>query len=99
MDLNDRISSGRKLYKEFRSGIFYEELYKKYQVTEKDLINSLNSNIKGNYDYKRILSGGLQAQKQFLSHLNARWNPLKPDEPFENKPPYLNGNPSKKKIS
>ena len=99
MTLDDRISKGTKIFKEFRRGVFYEELYRKYQTTENNLISILNRNIKGNYDYKRILSGGLQAQKQFLKHLNTRWNPLKTDEPFENKSPYLNGNPFKKKIS
>ena len=98
MTLDERIS-GRRIYKEFRNGVFYEELYKKYQLTEKDLISILNRNIKGNYDYKRILSGGIKAQEQFLNHLKTRWNPLKPDEPFETIPPYLNGNPLKKKIS
>ena len=98
MDLDDRISD-RRIFKEFRNGVFYEDLYKKYKATERDLISILNKNIKGNYDYKRILSGGIQAQKQFISHLNTRWNPLKPDEPFENESPYLNGTSSKKKIS
>lgn len=89
----------KKIYQEFRRGVFYEELYRKYQITESNLVSILNRNIKGNYDYKRILSGGLQAQKQFNGHLNNRWNPLKPDEPFENISPYLNGSPSKEKIS
>ena len=86
-----------KIFKDFRKGIFYEELYKKYDITEKALINILNRNIKGNYDYKRILSGGIASQKQFLHHLNNRWNPLEPEKPFTDVSPYYNAKEPKKK--
>ena len=78
-----------QIFKDFRNGVFYEELYEKYDITEKTLINILNRNVKGRYDYEKILSGGLKAQKQFIAHLNSRWNPLKPGEPFENISPYV----------
>ena len=64
------------IFKEFRRGVFYEDLYEKYNIDENILIDILNHNVKGRYDYKRILSGGLKAQKQFISHLKSRWNPL-----------------------
>jgi hypothetical protein len=95
--LGDKLGSGFKIYKDFKNGVFYEEIYEKYEITEDILIKILNRNIKGNYDYKRILSGGLEAQKQFNSHLKSRWNPLKP-EPFENISPYIpKKNPEKEK--
>jgi len=78
-----------KIFREFSQRVFYEEIYEKYQIDEEELINILNDNIKGNYDYKRILNGGLEAQKQFLKHLKHRWNPLQPDEPWEDIPAYL----------
>ena len=78
-----------QIFKDFRRGVFYEELYEKYDITEKVLIKILNSNVKGRYDYEKILSGGLHAQKQLIAHLNSRWNPLKPGEPFENISPYV----------
>ncbi|MHA2249763.1 MAG: hypothetical protein ACXAD7_05345 [Candidatus Kariarchaeaceae archaeon] len=77
------------IFKKFRSGIFYEDIYKEHDINETDLISILNRNIKGNYDYKRILNGGHAAQKQFLKHLNNRWNPLEPDAPFESISPYI----------
>jgi len=78
-----------EIFREFSRGIFYEEIYEKYQIDEEELINILNDNIKGNYNYGRILKGGLKAQKQFLKHLKHRWNPLEPDAPWENIPAYL----------
>lgn len=77
-----------QIFKDFRRGVFYEELYEKYDISEKTLINILNNNVKGRYDYKRILSGGLEAQKQFIAHLNSRWNPIEPG-PFETISPYI----------
>ena len=50
--------SKHKIFHDFRRGVFYEEIYEKYNITEKGLIRVLQMNIKGNYDYKRILSGG-----------------------------------------
>ncbi|GAH10415.1 unnamed protein product, partial [marine sediment metagenome] len=35
MTSDDRILGGtKKIFREFRHGVFYEELYKKYQITE-----------------------------------------------------------------
>ncbi|MHA1373323.1 MAG: hypothetical protein ACTSR7_03400 [Promethearchaeota archaeon] len=76
-------------FKDFQHGIFYEEIYEHYDMTEEDLIFVLQRKIKGRYDYKRILSGGIGAQKQFLRHLNNRWNPLEPDAPWESISPYI----------
>ena len=90
----EHLGTSLKIFKDFRSGVYYEEIYKKYEITEKILISILNGNVKGDYDYERILSGGLKAQKQFIRHLNSRWNPLKP-EPFENVSPYI---PTKKPV-
>ncbi|MHA2332936.1 MAG: hypothetical protein ACXAEU_13015 [Candidatus Hodarchaeales archaeon] len=81
--------SDKKIFQEFRRGVFYEEIYEKHDIAEKDLINILQKNIKGNYDYQQILSGGLNAQKQFIKHLNSRWNPLEPDATWESISPYL----------
>ena len=85
-----------QIYREFRQGILYEDLYKKYEITESDLASLLKRRIKGNYDYNRILSGGLQSQNQFIRHLNNRWRPLEPDAPWEDIPPYIEG--IKKKV-
>ena len=76
-------------FKDFRHGVFYEEIYEHYDMAEEDLIFVLQRKIKGRYDYKRILSGGIEAQKQFLRHLNNRWNPLEPDAPWESISPYI----------
>jgi hypothetical protein len=84
------------IFNEFRHGVFYEEIYKKYRITEKQLIFILQRNIKGKYDYKRILSGGIEAQKQFNKHLSNRWNPLDPDAPWEPFSPYLERDYDKK---
>lgn len=92
--VEENLGSSFKIFKEFRNGVFYEELYKNHDITEKDLIDILNRNIKGNYDYEKILSGGLKAQKHFIKHLNSRWNPIKPG-PFENISPYV---PTKKPL-
>ncbi|MFW9993900.1 MAG: hypothetical protein ACFFD4_17780 [Candidatus Odinarchaeota archaeon] len=89
MKINPSNSDFRKIFYEFRRGVFYEDLYEKYGITESNLISILRRNIKGNYDFKRILSGGLKAQKQFIRHLKNRWNPLEPDAPWENISPYL----------
>jgi len=77
-----------QIFKDFRRGVSYEELYEKYDIDQKTLISILNRNVKGRYDYERILSGGLKAQKQFIAHLNSRWNPIEPG-PFENISPYV----------
>ncbi len=82
-------SSSKKIFSDFRRGVFYEELYSTYDITEDVLVRVLQRNIKGNYDYHQILSGGLNAQKQFIRHLNSRWNPLKPDTKWESISPYL----------
>ncbi|MBN1330130.1 MAG: hypothetical protein JXA54_11710 [Candidatus Heimdallarchaeota archaeon] len=79
----------KDIFRDFSEGIFYEKLYEKYHINKKELIQILNENIKGNYDYERILSGGLIAQQQFLKHLILRWNPLDPGAPWENISPYL----------
>ncbi len=50
MVLDDRIV-GTKIYRKFRSGVFYEELYRKYQITENDLLNILNRN--NGLDYRK----------------------------------------------
>ena len=89
MSLDDVLGPALKIFKDFKNGVFYEEIYKKYEITEDTLISILNRNIKGNYDYKRILSGGLAAQKQFLKHLANRWNPLEPDAPHKDIKPYV----------
>ncbi|MBD3254801.1 MAG: hypothetical protein GF383_06895 [Candidatus Lokiarchaeota archaeon] len=81
-----------EIYKKFRNGIFYEELYQKYGISEDQLVLILNHNIKGNYDYKRILSGGLEAQKKFIRHLKNRWDPINPEKKWNNISPYLNEN-------
>jgi len=89
MEKNSFMTSKFKIFKDFRNGIFYEEIYARYEITEKTLIGILQRNIKGRYDYQRVLSSGLKGQKQFIRHLNSRWNPLKPDEPWESISPYL----------
>jgi hypothetical protein len=94
---NDRLRE-IQIYREFRQGILYEDLYKKYEITKSDLTSLLKRMIKGNYDYNRILSGGLKSQNQFIKHLNNRWNPFEPDLPWEAIPPYLEGIKSKKEI-
>ncbi len=81
-------------FKDFRHGIFYEGIYEHYDMTEEELIFIIQRKIKGSYNYKRILSGGIVSQKQFLKHLNNRWNPLEPDAPWESISPYIE---SKKK--
>lgn len=81
------LSKSQQILKKFRQGVFYEEIYKEFEITEKTLISILQRNIKGNYNYRKVLSSH-EAQKQFIRHLNSRWNPLKP-EPFETIPPYL----------
>jgi len=78
-----------EIFREFSQGIFYEKLYEKYQIDEKKLIPILEENIKGNCDYKRIFSGGHEAQKQFIKYLKRCWNPLEPKAPWENISPYL----------
>lgn len=75
--------------KDFRHGIFYKKIYKYYDMTEEELIFMLQRKIKGRYDYKRILSGGIEAQNQFIKHLNNRWNPLEPDTPWKSISPYI----------
>jgi len=78
-----------EIFREFTRGIPYEIIYEKHQINEEGLQRILEENIKGNYDYKRILRGGLEAQKQFLKHLKNRWNPLEPDASWENISPYI----------
>ena len=63
------------IYKKFRQGVFYEKIYEEYAITQDDLIAILRRNIKGNYDYKRILSTGHAGQKEFIRHLNNQWRP------------------------
>lgn len=82
-------SSPHNIFRKFRQGVFFEDLYKEFDISEDDLISILQRNIKGNYDYKRILKGGLPSQKQFVSHLNSRWNPLEPEKHEKEIPPYL----------
>ncbi len=77
-------------FNEFRRGMIYKDIYEKYNMTEEELIFILQRKIKGKYDYHRILNGGIEGQKQFLRHLNNRWNPLDPDVPWEAKSPYIN---------
>jgi hypothetical protein len=86
-----RPGKNRDIFKAFRRGEFYEDLYQKYEIDEKDLINILQHNIKGSYDYSRILNGGESAQQQFISHLNNRWNPLEPNSPWKSVNPYGGG--------
>ena len=81
--------SPHNIFRKFRQGEFYEDLYKEFDISEDDLIAILQSNIKGKYDYKRILNGGHVAQNQFIAHLNTRWNPLEPDQPEKTISPYL----------
>lgn len=76
-------------FNEFRRGMFYKNIYEKYNMTEKELIFILQRKIKGSYDYHRILNGRIEAQKQFLIHLNNRWNPLDPNAPVEPISPYI----------
>ncbi len=64
-------------------------------LSKDDLIAILQRNIKGKYDYKRILSGGLAAQNQFVAHLKSRWNPLEPEKPGKDMSPY---HPVKKRV-
>jgi len=89
MKINPSNPDVNKVFYEFRQGEFYEDLYEKYGITEKQLISILKRKIRGKYDYHEILSGGLEGQKQFIKHLKARWNPLEPDAPWENISPYL----------
>jgi hypothetical protein len=77
-------------YREFASGTPCAEIYQKYNINEAQFIAILRVNIKGSYDYHRILAGGIEAQRQFLRHLNARWNPLEPGRVWEDISPYLN---------
>ncbi|MHA2089578.1 MAG: hypothetical protein ACW98K_01865 [Candidatus Kariarchaeaceae archaeon] len=63
------------ILKKFRQGVFYEKIYAEYDITQDDLIAILSRNIKGNYDYKQILSTGHEGQKQFIRHLAKQWNP------------------------
>ncbi|MHA1109880.1 MAG: hypothetical protein ACTSRE_02170 [Promethearchaeota archaeon] len=88
-------SNSLNIFRKFRQGVFYEDLYTEFDISEYDLITILQSNIKGKYDYKRILKGGIAAQKQFIAHLKTRWNPLEPDKPGEDISPYL---PVKKRV-
>jgi len=83
------------IFRKFRQCVFYEDLYNEFDISEDELISILQRNIKGKYDYKRILNGGLAAQKQFIAHLNTRWNPLEPDKPSEDLSPYI---PEKKRV-
>ena len=78
-----------RIYKDFKSGVPCLEIYEKYNLSEKNLLDILQKKIKGNYDYKRILSGGIKAQKQFINHLNNRWNPLDPEAAWEEISPYV----------
>jgi hypothetical protein len=82
-------NSPHTIFQKFRQGVFYEDLYKEHEISEEDLISILQRNIKGNYDYKRVLNGGLDAQKQFIAHLNTRWNPLDPNKQNKEISPYL----------
>ena len=82
-------SRSNAIFQDFHKGIFYEKIYEKYRITEDELICVLEQYIKGNYNYQRILRGGFKAQEQFLKHLKTRWNPLKPDAPWEDISPYL----------
>ncbi|MHA2252245.1 MAG: hypothetical protein ACXAD7_17905 [Candidatus Kariarchaeaceae archaeon] len=63
------------IFKKFRQGVFYEKIYSECNITQEDLIAILKRNIKGNYDYKQILSTGHEGQKQFIRHLAKQWNP------------------------
>ena len=85
----DSQNHSHKIFHKFRQCVFYEDLYKEFDITEDDLISILQRNIKGNYDYKRILKGGFPSQKRFIAHLNSRWNPLKPDKHEIEISPYL----------
>ncbi|MHA1674631.1 MAG: hypothetical protein ACTSYI_13515 [Promethearchaeota archaeon] len=86
-----RPGKDREIFRAFRQGEFYEDLYQKFDIDEQDLIHILQRNVKGNYDYSRILSGGIGAQLQFIRHLNHRWNPLDPDASWESVTPYTSG--------
>ena len=85
----DSKHSPHNIFRKFRQGVFYEDLYKEFNITEGDLIAILERKIKGNYDYKRILKGGAIAHKQFIAHLDSRWNPLKQDTHEIEIHPYL----------
>lgn len=84
------------VFKKFRQGTPLNEIYKEFGISKDQLAQILKRKIKGRYDYDRILASNA-AQKQFLSHLNHRWNPLEPDAPFKNIPPYLPGTGIKEK--
>ena len=68
--------SRKKIFHDFKQGIFYQDLYLKYKISETELISILQTHVKGNFDYKKILRGGKMAQEKFLTHLRTRWNPL-----------------------
>lgn len=78
-----------KIFHDFRRGVPAEALYAQYDIDEATLADILQRNIKGNYDYKKILAGGKAGQAQFLRHLNARWNPLDPGAKPDPVTPYV----------
>jgi hypothetical protein len=78
-----------EIFKQFEQCVPIEDIYKNFNINQEILIKILQRNIKGNYDYPRILNGGDDAQKQFLLHLENRWDPLNPKKPFKNIPAYI----------
>jgi hypothetical protein len=87
----DKQKRSQHIKRDFRKNVLYEEIYEKYHINQKNLITILKRSIKGNFDYEKILSGGIESQKQFNLHLDNRWNPLNENAPFKHVPIYLNG--------
>ena len=96
---NDWNLKHQDILREFRKDVFYEDLYKKYEIDQKDLIGILKRSIKGRYNYQRILSGGLIAQRQFNKHLNNRWNPLEPGGEWVAIKPYIDSVKKKEPVN
>ncbi|MCY3412220.1 MAG: hypothetical protein INQ03_11355 [Candidatus Heimdallarchaeota archaeon] len=82
------------IFKKFRSGIYFKDLLEEYEIDVDHLIHILQKNIKGNYDYSRVLTSH-KAQKQFIAHLNTRPNPLDPSPIEKEIPPYI---PTKERV-
>ncbi len=82
-------SSKGKIFHDFRKLVPVKKILKKYSITEEELINILQRNIKGNYDYKQIFKGELKAHKQFIKHLNNRFDPLNPHKEWKQVSPYV----------
>ncbi len=84
-----RRSPKGKIFHDFRKLVPVDEILSIYDITEVQLIEVLQKSIKGNYDYVRILKARFRGQKQFIKHLNNRWDPLNPRKKLKEVSPYV----------